>query len=60
MPEREDVKSAGLNLVIDEVADATQEEPPYAWSSRACVLCSHIRLLGQQGDGFAEVGADGS
>ncbi len=60
MPQREHEESAFLSLVVDEVPDAAEEEPLYAWSSCSLIPCSYTRLLGQQGDGFTEVGANRS
>ena len=60
VPECQHKESAVLSLVVDEVPDATEKEAPYTWSSRSFILCSHTWLLGQQGNSFAEVGADRS
>jgi hypothetical protein len=57
MPYREHKEGTALSLVVDEVPDAAEEETPYTRSSRSLIPGSYARLLGEQGYGFAEVGA---
>lgn len=60
MPQREHLESVAFHLVVDEISDPPKEEASYARSSRPFILGPHPRLLGQQGDGLAEVSANRS
>ena len=46
MPEGKDLQLTGLGFVVDEVADAIQEEPTHPGSSASVVLRANAGLLG--------------
>src|SRR5438270_10396146 len=60
MPQRKHMESAVFSLVVDEVSDTAEKEAADARNSRAFILRSDPRLLGQEDDGFTEVRADSS
>lgn len=60
MPQCEHLKSAIRDLVVDEVADTSEEETSDARSSGSFIFGADTGLLGQQGHGFSEVRTDRS
>jgi hypothetical protein len=59
MPEGQYVKAVAFGLVVDEVADSAEKEATNAGRSRSFISGAEAWLFSQQGDGFADIGADG-
>ena len=55
MPEGKNLQLPGLGFVVEEVANAIQEQPPHTRSSASFVLRTDARLLGQECNGLSEV-----
>jgi len=60
MPERKHVQVRVTGRVVDEVADAAQEQAPHTRDTRPFVSGPKAGLFCQQGHGFAEVRSNGT